>query len=100
MGRENILLNRDINVNAQAKDGMTALHYAVSHELDEVVEELLSHKDILPFLRDTHGRSALQIARENKLDRMITVLLEHPLTLPVRPKGKLATTWGHIKRSY
>ena len=29
---------------------------------------------------------------------MITLLLEHPLTLPVTPKGKLATTWGYLKQ--
>ena len=90
----------DINVNAQDKNGRTALHYAVSHELDAVVEKLLSHKDILPYLRDTQGRSALQIARENELDDMITLLLAHPLTLSVNAKGKLATTWGHLKKQY
>ena len=94
----NLPPNNDINVNAQAKDGMTALHHAVRHELTEAVEALLAHEDILPFLRDTQGHSALQIARENKLDGMIRLLLEHPLTLPVNPKGKLATTWGHLKK--
>ena len=92
------LPHTDINVNAQDKEGRTALHYAVSHELDKVVKVLLAHADIVPFLRDNEGRSALQIARENKLDRMITLLLEHPLTLPVTPKGKLATTWGYLKQ--
>ena len=96
----NLPPNTDIHVNAQDKDGRTALHYAVLHELDEVVEALLAHEDILPFLRDTHGRSALQIARENKLDDMITLLLAHPLTLSVTPKGKLTTTWGHLKKQY
>ena len=94
----NLPPNNNIKVNTQDKEGRTALHYAVSHELTEVVEALLAHEDILPFLRDTHGRSALQIARENKLDRMITLLLAHPLTLPVNPKDKLTTTWGHLKK--
>ena len=74
----NLPPNTDIDVNAQDKEGRTALHYAVRNELTEVVKMLLAHEDTLPFLRDTHGRSALQIARENKLDRMITLLLEHP----------------------
>ena len=102
LGRRVINLppNNDIHVNAQTKGGMTALHYAVLHELDEVVKALLAHEDIIPFLRDAHGRSALQIARENNLDRMITLLLEHPLTLPVTPKDKLTTTWGHLKKQY
>ena len=95
------LIQRDnIKLNTQDKDGRTALYYAVRNELDKIVKTLLAHEDILPFLRDTHGRSPLQIARENKLDRMITLLLEHPLTLPVNAKGKLTTTWGHLKKRY
>ena len=92
--------DQNLDVNAQDRDGMTALHYAVMLELDKVVKELLAHKDIIPYLRNKQGHSALQIARENKLDRMITLLLRHPLTLPVNPKGKLAMTWGHLKKQY
>ena len=54
----------------------------------------------MPFLRDNEGRSALAIARQAKLKDMITLLLDHPLTLPVHPKGKLTTTWGHLKEPY
>ncbi len=96
----NLPPNTAINVNAQDKEGRTALHHAVRNELTEVVKMLLAHADIVPFLRDNEGRSPLQIARENKLDRMITLLLEHPLTLPVHPKSKLTTTWGHLKKQY
>ena len=95
-----LIQRADITLNTQDKEGMTALHYAVLHEWTEGVKALLTHKDIKPFLRDNEGRSALQIARENKLDRMITLLLEHPLTLPVNPKDKLTTTWGHLKKQY
>ena len=96
----NLPPNTAINVNAQDKEGRTALHYAVSHELDKVVKVLLAHADIVPFLRDNEGRSALAIARQAKLKDMITLLLDHPLTLPVHPKGKLTTTWGHLKEPY
>ncbi len=92
--------DRTIDINAQDAEGLTALHYAVVYGFEELVAKLIAHKDIVPFLRDNEGRSALQIARENKLDRMITLLLEHPLTLPVHPKGKLTTTWGHLKKQY
>ena len=92
--------DQNLDVNAQDADGMTALHYAVMLELDKVVKELLAQKNIKPFLHNQHGHSALQIARENKLDRIITLLLRHPLTLPVNPKGKLATSWGHLKKRY
>ena len=89
-----------LNVNAQDAGEFAALHYAVMYEQEEVVEHLLMERSIKPFLRDNQGRSALQIARDNKLDDMITLLLTHPLTLPVNAKGKLATTWGHLKIQY
>ena len=92
--------DRTIDINAQNAEGLTALHHAVVYGFEELVAKLIAHKDLVPFLRDNEGRSALQIARENKLDRMITLLLAHPLTLPVNPKGKLATTWGHLKKQY
>lgn len=89
----------ELDVNAQDADGMTALHYAVLHELPTVVEKLLVQKNIKPFLRDKRGRSALKIARENKLDRMVALLLAHPLTLPVDARGKQVTSWGELKRN-
>ncbi len=92
--------DRNIDINAQDAEGLTALHHAVVYGFEELVATLIAHKDIKPFLRDNEGRSALQIARENKLDPMITLLLEHPLTLPVNPKDKLTTTWGHLKQQY
>ena len=79
---------------------MTALHYAVMLELPKVVKELLARDEIIPYLRDNQGRSALQYARNKNLDDMVNLLLAHPLTLPVNAKGKLATTWGHLKKQY
>ena len=94
------ILNDDPNldVNAQDDSGLTALHHAVIREAYEVVDHLLSERHIKPFLRDKQGRNALAIARQAKLKDIITLLLEHPLTLPVHPKDKLATTWGAIKQ--
>ena len=89
--------HKDTDVNVKDVEGRTALHYAVLHRLESVVKALLADKDIKPFLRDKQRRSALQIARENGLDRIIELLLTHPLTLPVRPQGKLATMWGALK---
>ena len=94
---KDLLADKDIDVNIKDAGGHTALHHAVLHGLESVVKALLADKDIKPFLRDKQRRSALQIARENELERMIELLLAHPLTLPVRPQGKLATTWGALK---
>ena len=92
--------DRNLDVNAQDADGMTALHHAVLNGFEELVATLIAHKDIKPFLRNNQGHSALRLARDNNLDRMIELLLTHPLTLPVNAKGKLATTWGSLKKQY
>ena len=90
----------NLDVNAQDESGLTALHHAVMQDAYEIAEHLLVQRRIKPFLRDKHGRSALAIAREAKLKDMITLLLDHPLTLSVKAKEKLATTWGHLKKRY
>ncbi len=87
-----------INVNAQDRHGMTALHYAVSRELTQVIKMLLKRPDIKPFLRDKQGHTALKLARERGLDKIESLLLSHPLTLPVNAKDKLTTTWGRLKQ--
>ena len=51
-----------IDINAQDEDGMTALHYAVMSEKEEVVKALFAHKDIKPSLKDKQGRTPLDIA--------------------------------------
>ncbi len=86
-----------IDINAQDVGGMTALHYAVMNEYEEVVITLLAHKDIKPFLSDKQRRTALRIARERGLDKIIALLLSHPLTLAVEATNKLTTTWGQLK---
>ena len=58
------LLEEDpqIDVNTQDDAAMTALHYAVMYEKEEVVKTLLAHKDINPSLKDEQGRTPLDIA--------------------------------------
>lgn len=58
------LLKEDpsIDINAQDADGMTALHYAVVSEKEEVVKALLAHKDIKPSLKNKQDQTPLDIA--------------------------------------
>ena len=70
-----------IDVNAQDKDGMTALHYATRNSWKEVVQALLAHKDINPHLKDKQERNALQLARELHLAKK-TELLQQDANLP------------------
>ena len=71
-----MLLDEDptIDVNAQDEEGMTALHYATKHGWLEVVQELLAHQDIKPYLKDKQGRNALQLGREIHSAKTIEVL--------------------------
>ena len=44
-----------LDVNAQDKDGLTALHHAVIHEFAKVIGMLLARPDIKPFLKSKDG---------------------------------------------
>ena len=51
-----------IDINAQDAGGMTALHYAVMYEKEEVVKALLTHKDSKPSLKNKESQTPLDIA--------------------------------------
>ena len=75
-----LLLKEDptIDVNAQDVDGMTALHYAVMHEKEEVVKALLGHKDINPSLMNKQGQTPLDIALAANHTAIIKMFPEPP----------------------
>ena len=74
------LLKQDptIDVNAQDVGGMTALHYAVMYEKEEVVKALLAHKDIKPFLKSKEGQTPLDIALATDNTAIIEMFPEPP----------------------
>ena len=86
-----------LNVNARDAEGFTALHYAVIREHTEVVERLLAHEDIKPFLRDKRGHTALRLAQAAELSDIALLLRKHPLTSRIDFTQTLATTWGNLK---
>jgi ankyrin repeat protein len=53
-------------VNAQNKDGDTALHYAITVKSETAIKELLKHKDVKVTLKDNNMRTALHLAAEWK----------------------------------
>ena len=65
-----------IGINAQDAGGMTALHYAVMHEKEEVVKALLAHKDINPSLMNKQGQTPLDIALAANHTAIIKMLPE------------------------
>ena len=96
--------DENLNVNARDADGMTALHHAILNAYAEVVEILLAHPKIKVNIRSNDGRTPAQLARDLGRFQLTKRIWEHPTAaLPpwsVVPKGKLATTWGHLKRRY
>ncbi len=92
--------DKNLNVNAQDADGMTALHHAVLNQFEDVVTELLARSDIKPFLKNKEGLTPLQLAEKLELPRIVWLIAAHPLALSVTAKDKLSTVWGSIKQSY
>ena len=93
-----------LDLNARDADGLTALHHAILNAYAEVVEILLAHPKIKVNIRSNDGRTPAQLARDLGRFQLTKRIWEHPTAaLPpwsVVPKGKLATTWGHLKRRY
>ncbi len=88
----------NLDINAQDKDGLTALHHAVLNRFEELVTKLIAHQDIKPFLKNADGHSALDLAHQLKLARIAALIAAHPKAMPVAAKGKQTTTWGELKK--
>ena len=84
-----------IGINAQDIGGMTALHYAVMNEYEEVVKALLDGKHIKPFLRNKDGDTAFDLALATNNAAIIKMFPDPPLA--VEATNKLTTTWGRLK---
>ena len=74
------LLEEDptLDVNAQDVGGMTALHYAVMYEKEEVVKALLAHEDIKSSLKNKEGETPLDIALAANNSAIIEMFPEPP----------------------
>ena len=74
------LLKEDptIDINAQDVGGMTALHYAVMYEKEEVVKALLAHKNIKLVLKSKEGQTPLDIALTTNNSAIINMFPEPP----------------------
>ena len=95
------LLNTDtsIDVNSRDESGSTALHYAVVHGSENVMNALLSRENIWVRPRNKDGFTPIAIARELGDDQTVQLLMKHPNhALEVAAKHKLATTWSDLKQ--
>ena len=97
-----------LDINVRDRKGHTALHYAVLlkdfDRATEIVERLLEHPKIKVNIRRNDGRTPAQLAKDTGRFQLTKLIWEHPTAkLPpwsVIPNGKLAATWGHLKKRY
>ena len=95
-----------LDINARGREGMTALHHAVQQGSVEKVKALLGQASIKANLLNTHKRTPAQLARILKQTQIAKMIEAHPsskhppIAWDVAPKGKLTTTWGHLKKRY
>ena len=67
-------------INAVDRQGDTALHRAVKKGQTDIVERLLTNKDIDVNKKDKRGKTALLFATNSKYDDIAIKLIEHPET--------------------
>lgn len=95
-----------LDINARDASGFTALHHAVQQGSVEKVKALLAKTGIKVNLLNTHKRTPAQLARILKQTQIAKMIEAHPsskhppIAWDVAPKGKLTTTWGHLKKKY
>ena len=102
------MLKQDKNLDLNARDasGFTALYHAVQQGSVEIVKALLGQPGIKVNLLNTHKRTPAQLARTLKHTQLAKMIEAHPsskhppIAWDVAPKGKLTTTWGHLKKRY
>ncbi len=87
-----------LDVNVRDAEGMTALHYAVLYNYRRVIEALLRHKDIKPYLTNRKGKTPAQLAKDLEYDELAQLIAAHPKALPVAAQGKKTMPWGELKR--
>ena len=95
-----------LDINARDASGFTALHHAVQCGDSKIVKALLAQVGIKANLLNTHKRTPAQLARILKHTQLAKMIEAHPsskrppIAWDVAPKGKLTTTWGHLKKQY
>ena len=101
-----VILDHDptLDVNERDAEGFTPLHYVGQRGDPRIVEALLKEKDIKVNILNKDKRTPAQLARELGERELARMIEAHPTAdLPpwsVTSKGKLTTTWGHLKKRY
>lgn len=72
-----LLAHGDIQINDQAANGLTALHFAALHGNVESIEALLACPNIQPNLFTTQGATPLELAIRKGRKQAVVLLLDH-----------------------
>jgi ankyrin repeat protein len=98
-----IILEKSTDINAQDKDGDTALHLAISCESEtEKVEVLLAHKDVNVNIKNNFNRTPLQLASKWKdiPSDLFKLILEKSTDINAKDNnGETALHWAIIHLS-
>lgn len=95
-----------LDINARDSSGFTALHHAVERGETEMAKALLAKPSIKVNLLNTHKRTSAQLALTLHQRHLAKMIEAHPTAkhrgVPwnVSSKGRLTTTWGHLKKRY
>ena len=94
--------DKNIDLNARDRHGMTALHYAVQLDYEGLLKVLLKQPSIKVNIVDNAGQTAAQFARKLRKPHFAKFIEAHSTAKlapwAVAPVGKLTTTWGRIKQ--
>ena len=102
---EILIAREDVEVNVRDPiNGNTVLHYAVRYSNDRIAKTLLAHPKINVNIQNNDNLTPMEYARSTKRWHLFRILENHPTAKQpekewlVSSKGKLATTWGALKR--
>ncbi len=98
--------DQTLYINAQDHEGMTALHHAVVRADLKMVKLLLERHGIKVNIMNKYRQTPEQLAFKRHQRHLAQLIKAHPssrgplIAWNVVPKGKLTTTWGHLKKKY
>ena len=97
----NVLIDNGANINAQDKDGNTALHLAISKGYLKIVSSLISH-NADPNIKETkRGESSFHVAAKLGNKDILKLLLPNIKNINDPNKfGKTAQQLAHNKKHY
>ncbi|WP_339045332.1 ankyrin repeat domain-containing protein [Candidatus Mesenet endosymbiont of Agriotes lineatus] len=77
-----LLSYSDLDINIQDFQGETPLHYAIKYIKDDelaliLIDELLTAKDINPFIKDCFSRTPFDYAKEGNRNKILQALIDN-----------------------